>query len=177
MVWTLHLKSGSCENEYVKEAVLNLAEHIQVEMRENHDKIYRNFLARIGLTETEINMMQKSEATRKYESSFMQEFGTNSRNFFDSMTALSGRELFASVRNSYVKDYLLAPDEVISAKWWTLHEELEVRHFQSAIRPVIKFCSLDKSKLNGMFELIKDEIDRHIKYWDMLAVEAKVVVG
>ena len=60
------LKSGSCEPSYVRDAVLELADHTLTEMRENHAGLYRDFLQSLGVTAEELQQSVKSDCTSSY---------------------------------------------------------------------------------------------------------------
>jgi hypothetical protein len=149
-----------------------LAEHVLVEMRDDHAGMYRELLAGLGLSDQEIGAMAESDATRRYKHSFLQRFGIGEENFEEAVIALSGRELFASVRNRFISEslrkYGIGP-----CRWLEVHETLELEHFRDAIRPFLTRCDNTPATIDRMLTLIKDEIDRHIRYWDALLVEAK----
>src|SRR5262245_21433228 len=56
-------KSGTCTVGETKEALITLAEHIIIEMRESHDLQYRQFLLDLGFTANEIQHLKPSPAT------------------------------------------------------------------------------------------------------------------
>lgn len=171
------VKSGSCEKPEVAEAVRSLAEHVATEMGDDHSKIYRDFLVDLGLSEAAIRGMRKAAATAKYEGSFIATFGTGPQDFADSVAALSGRELFASLRNTYVIERLATNYGLRGSQWWQLHEELEEEHFRSCLRPFIRTLLRDEREVARLLTVITGEIDRHVDYWDALLVEAREAVS
>jgi hypothetical protein len=171
------MKSGSIEDEDVKEVILGLAEHIAIEMRESHEQMYRRFLKDMGLTDDAIDSTVKSEATRWYINSFRHEFGDGPDNFFEAVSAISGRELLASLRNSFIIEHFLTPRGIAPFEWLTVHEELELEHFRTAIRPIIQRCAHQQARLDHVVKVMKEEIERHVRYWDLLFEEGRNKTG
>lgn len=167
------LKSGSCASEEVSATVYALASHIASEMADDHAKMYRNFLFDLGIPAAEIDRTCKADATVRYERSFLDEFGTGSENFVDSVIALSGRELFAAYRNRYVMAQLESKYGLPHSQWWELHDELEEQHFQSCIRPFVRSPMQDQQEAERLIGVIRHEMDRHAAYWDALLDEAQ----
>lgn len=166
------LKSGSCYEAGVVDTVMALAEHAFEELRDDHAGMYLDFLTRIGVNRKAALSVPKSAATRVYERSFLEAFGIGRANFREAVIALSGRELFASVRNGFVIENLSQQlPQIRDAAWWTVHQELEVEHFHKAIAPFISHGAGTREAEN-MLDLMRAEIDRHIGYWDALLAEA-----
>ncbi len=170
------LKSGSCERADVQQELLVLAEHVVVEMKENHTKMYQDLLARLAVTADELRAWGKGDATRRYEQSFITVFGTDTRNFADAVIALSARELFAAIRNGFVTRALKETYGIDQSPWWQLHEHLEVEHFRGAIRPMIPQINHD-DECGRALDVMKGEIDRHVDYWTAMLWEARERTG
>lgn len=170
------LKSGSCEQKHVKDAVLELADHTLVEMKEDHAGLYVDFLKHLGVSDEDIKNAAEGDSTRRYEQSFLTAFGTETNNFVDSVIALSARELFAAIRNTYVTKALKDHYGIDQSPWWQLHERLEIDHFRNAIRPVLSELGSGR-RATPEIAIMKSEIDRHADYWDGLLGEAKTVVS
>jgi hypothetical protein len=160
------LKSGSCAGEAVTQTVQSLAHHVLEEMRDDHAGMYKDLLRRLGVTESEISTNGRSQVTCDYERSFLNRFGIGPDNFVDAVVALSGRELFASVRNGFLLQHL-RPYGVENDRWLTAHEELELEHFSDAIRGFIRPIMSD-DEVQSMMHVIEREIDCHVGYWDAL---------
>jgi thiaminase len=168
------LKSGSCEPSYVRDAVLELADHTLTEMREDHAGLYRDFLRSLGVTPKELQQSVKNDCTTRYEQSFLLQFGTSTDNFVDSVAALSARELFAALRNTFVINALKEKYSVDQSPWWQLHERLEVEHFRGSVRPIIAEILAKHRSFNEAVSIMKSEIDCHVRYWDDLLAEYKI---
>ncbi len=171
------VKSGSCDDEDVRAAIFSLADHIVVEMRDGHDKLFRDFLVDLGLSEAEIRAMRAGEATRRYDASYFERYGWNEGNFFEAVTALSAREILHSIRNAYVLEHFLSKVRIGESQWWRLHVELELDHFKAALRPVVRRSHGDAAAVASVVQTLKREVDRHIQYWDELLDEAKAGAG
>jgi hypothetical protein len=164
------IKSGSCERAFVSEALLSLTHHVSEEIGDDHAGMYLDLLRKLGVSEAEARATAKSQVTARYERSFLDRFGTGTDNFADSVVALSGRELFASIRNAFLIEHL-APYGVQNDRWLIAHQELELDHFYDAIRPLLKEGA-NENELRRMIDLSTTEIDHHIRYWDMLLADA-----
>lgn len=169
------LKSGTCAPSYVRDTVLELADHTLTEMREDHAGLYRDFLQRLGVTSEELENQGKSDCTIGYERSFLQRFGTAIDNFVESVAALSARELFAALRNTFVMKALKEKYNIEQSPWWQLHESLEVEHFKGSMRPSIPEI-LKNRTLDDAVSIMRSEIDHHARYWDCLLAEAAAAV-
>lgn len=168
------LKSGSCEPRYVHDAVLELADHTLTEMREDHAGLYRDFLQSLGVTLADLRQSVKSACTSEYEQSFLLRFGTSTDNFVDSVAALSARELFAALRNTFVVNALKEKYGIEQSAWWQLHEHLEVEHFRGSVRPIVAEILLRRHRsFDEAVSIMKSEIDRHARYWDCLLTESE----
>jgi len=167
-------KSGSCDDDNVRAAVLALADHVAIEMRDGHDRLFRQFLADIGLSEPEMRSMERSEATRRYDASFRERFGFDGESFFDAVSALSAREIFHSIRNEYVLTHFLKSRGFGDSEWWTLHVDLELDHFKAAVQPVLRRGD-GEAAVAALVSIVKREIDRHVQYWDELLEEAEAL--
>src|SRR5262245_7482356 len=132
------IKSGSCDDPDVRAAILSLADHIAVEMRDGHDTLFFNFLVDIGLSEAEIRAMRAGGATRRYDASYFERYGLSEANFFEAVTAISAREILHSIRNAYVLEHYLEKVGLGESPWWRLHVELELDHFQAALQPALQ---------------------------------------
>jgi hypothetical protein len=169
------LKSGSCAREAVTTTVQSLAHHVFEEMSDDHAGMYLGLLHRLGVTKDEINTIQKSQTTCDYEQSFLNRFGLGSDNFADAMVALSGRELFASVRNGFLMEHLRGYG-VENDIWLTVHEGLELAHFSDTISGFLKPEMTDED-IQPLMQLIEREIDCHVSYWDALWDDARHVAA
>jgi pyrroloquinoline quinone (PQQ) biosynthesis protein C len=167
------VKSGSCDDEDVRAAILSLADHIAVEMRDGHDKLFRDFLAELGMSEAEIRAMRAGGATRRYDASFFERYGLSEASFFEAVTAISAREILHSIRNAYVLEHFLSKAGLGDSPWWRLHVDLELDHFKAALRPVIQRSHGHAAAVAWVVQTLKREIDRHVQYWDELLQEAE----
>ena len=167
------VKSGSCDEEDVRAAILALADHISVEMRDGHDRLFRGFLVELGMSEAEIRAMRAGGATRRYDASYFERYGLSEENFFEAVTAISAREILHSIRNAYVLEHFLAKVGFGESVWWRLHVDLELEHFRAALRPVIQRSQGHDAAVASVVQTLKREIDRHVQYWDELLEEAE----
>ncbi len=165
------LKSGSCADASVTRAVLSLAHHVTEELEDDHAGMYLGLLRKLGVSDHDLRETQKSPTTSAYEQSFFDRFGAETETFADSVIALSGRELFASIRNGFLIEHL-RPYGVEDDKWLTAHEELELAHFYDAIRSFL-IPDMHESEAQRMIGLAREEIDRHVAYWDDLWEDAR----
>ncbi|RDH43398.1 hypothetical protein B9G39_08075 [Zooshikella ganghwensis] len=166
------LKSGDASHPYVSHTVQALAHHVMVEMKENHTLMYQRFIEQLGHS-TEPREPE-SHATRKYKSHFLNVFGTSDTNFVESVAALSARELFASIRNTYVKKALKAYYGIDKSPWWDIHEHLELEHFQDTFTPLKQELE-GKKRYVTLMRFMTNEIDAHVQYWDELYQEAQMI--
>jgi hypothetical protein len=111
-------------------------------------------------------------ATRRYASSFVQEFGYGTENFHEAMAALSGRELCVAVRNGRILRDYMRPNNLPQSSWLVLHETLEEEHYRDAIRPVLLRHGRDPAKLDALLKFVCSAIERHILYFDELLMES-----
>src|SRR6266850_682936 len=167
------VKSGSCDDADVRAAILSLADHIAVEMRDGHDTLFRNFLVDLGLSEVEIRAMRPGGATRRYDASYFERYGLSEANFFEAVTAISAREILHSIRNAYVLEHFLSKAGLGDSPWWRLHVDLELDHFKAALQPVIQRSHGHAAAVASLVQTLKREIDRHVRYWDELLQEAE----
>jgi hypothetical protein len=164
------LKSGSCSDPGVAEAIRSLAEHTVAEIRDDHTGMYNSFLKAMGVDAAEIR--EPSQATRRYSKSYIEIFGTGEENFAPALFALSARELFASLRNTFVIKVLGERYNIDASHWWKAHEELELKHFTDTLMPLSD--ELKRLAMDRIIETMKHEIDRHVFYWDKLYGESSI---
>jgi pyrroloquinoline quinone (PQQ) biosynthesis protein C len=165
------VKAGSCTDPDQKLAIMSLADHTFTDLQDGHSEMYLEFLSDLGLNQSEIKASTRSAATVAYERSFFDEFGDGTENFYEAMAALSGRELCVSIRNQIILESYFNLHQLNRSTWLTLHAELEVDHFQDAIRPVLIRYAEDPAKIAELMTVIKRSIDRHIQYFDDLLAE------
>jgi len=166
------VKSGSCEQAGVAQTVTALAQHVLEEMQDDHHDMYCQLLQELGLSEQAIAETAPSPATRRYSRSFLERFGLDRHTFFEAVVALSGRELFASLRNTYLLE-TLQQYGLGRPVWLALHEALELEHFHAALRPFVATRVQTAADIDHVMQLIQDEIDAHVAYWDALLTEAQ----
>ena len=167
------VKAGSCTDVDQKSAIMSLADHTFTDLKDGHSEMYVDFLHDIGLSDAEISTAQRSMATTLYERSFFDDFGYATDNFYEALAALSGRELCVSIRNVRILASYFDARHLKQPTWLSLHAELEVNHFQDAIRPVLTRFEGDSARLTSILKAIACGIDRHVKYFDDLLIEYK----
>jgi pyrroloquinoline quinone (PQQ) biosynthesis protein C len=165
------VKAGSCTDPDQKLAIMSLADHTFTDLQDGHSEMYLEFLGDLGLNQSEIQASTRSAATVAYERSFFDEFGDGTENFYEAMAALSGRELCVSIRNQIILESYFNLHQLNRSTWLTLHAELEVDHFQDAIRPVLIRYAEDSAKIAELMTVIERSIDRHVQYFDDLLAE------
>jgi pyrroloquinoline quinone (PQQ) biosynthesis protein C len=165
------VKAGSCTDADQKLAIMSLADHTFTDLQDGHSEMYLDFLGDIGLNSAEIQASSRSQATIAYERSFFDDFGTGTENFYEALAALSGRELCVSIRNQIILESYCDLHHLNRSTWLTLHAELEVNHFQDAIRPVLIRHTADSAKIAQLQQVIERSVDRHIRYFDDLLAE------
>ncbi|MGI0119584.1 hypothetical protein [Zooshikella sp. RANM57] len=166
------LKSGDASHPYVCHTVQALAHHVLVEMKENHTLMYQRFIEQLG--DSTHPRDPESHATRKYKSHFLNIFGTSDTNFVESVAALSARELFASIRNTYVKKALKTFYGIEKSPWWDIHEHLELEHFHDTFTPLEQELE-GKKRYVTLMRFMTNEIDAHVQYWDELYKESQII--
>jgi thiaminase len=165
------VKADSCTDPDQKSAILSLADHTFTDLRDGHSEMYVEFLYELGLNDREITATQRSAATHSYERSFFDDFGYDSENFYEALSALSGRELCVSIRNGRLLQHYFDAHDMKHPTWLSLHAELEVNHFQDSIRPVLTRYEEDPTKLASVIKAIERGIDRHVEYFEELLQE------
>ena len=162
------LKSGDSADTYTSDTVKELAHHTRIEMKENHTAMYKNFMSQLNLcAEKRI----ESRATKQYRAHFINKFGITNGNFKEAVAALSGRELFASIRNIWVKKAFKTHYNIDKTPWWDIHEQLELDHFHDTFAPLAGELA-DSSRCEEVMRYMVEEIDAHVHYWDQLYDEA-----
>ncbi|MGB5962896.1 MAG: iron-containing redox enzyme family protein [Coleofasciculaceae cyanobacterium] len=164
------VKAGSCTDQN-QNALMSLADHIFTDLQDNHTQMYLEFLHELGLSDAEIVVAQRSSATTSYECSFLDEFGYGTENFYEAIAALSGRELCVSIRNQRILKSYFDVRGMKHPTWLSLHEELEMNHFQDSFLPVLAHYQENSVKLNSVIKAIERGIERHVKYFDDLLHE------
>lgn len=165
------LKAGSCTDPDQKSAIMSLADHIFTDLQDSHTEMYMEFLHELGLSDAEMVVAQRSSATASYEGSFFDEFGYGTENFYEALAALSGRELCVSIRNERILQSYFDVRGMKHPTWLSLHAELEVNHFQDAIRPALAHYQEDSVKLTSVIKAVERGIERHVQYFEDLLHE------
>lgn len=165
------IKAGSCTDPDQKSAILSLADHTFTDLQDGHSEMYIEFLHDLRLSDAEIAIAQRSAATTSYECSFFDDFGYGTDNFYEALAALSGRELCVSVRNERLLQSYFDAHNLKHPIWLSLHEELEVNHFQDSIRPVLTRYEGDAARLTSVIQAVERGIDRHVQYFEDLLHE------
>jgi pyrroloquinoline quinone (PQQ) biosynthesis protein C len=160
------IKAQSCSDPDQKRAIMSLSDHIFTDLQDGHDDMYIEFLHDIGLSDAEIKASNRSLATISYERSFFDDFGYETENFYETLAALSGRELCVSLRNVRILQYYFDARNQKQPTWLSLHAELEIEHFRDAIRPVITRYYDDSVKIDSLMKAVERGIDRHIQYFE-----------
>jgi len=168
------LKSGDASDPTVSKIVEELAHHTWVEMKENHARMYQYFMRQLGPQEGKYS--KENKATLDYKSHFVKKFGVTENNFKDAVAALSARELFASIRNTWVLAAFRSFYNIEKTPWWDAHEHLELEHFQDIFAPLSEEF-LDKTFRDNLLRQMREEIDAHVRYWDALLDEASMAPG
>jgi len=166
------LKSGDASAPIVSKIVEALAHHTWVEMKENHARMYQDFMRQLGSPEDKYS--KENKATLDYKSHFIKKFGVTENNFQDAVAALSARELFASIRNAWVLSAFRSFYNIEKTPWWEAHEHLELEHFQNTFAPLSGEL-LDSTFRDNLLRQMYEEIDAHVSYWDALLDEASMV--
>jgi hypothetical protein len=164
-------RSGDCSSTARKKALASLAEHILIEMRDNHDVLYLDFLEEFGLVNAE--GAEVSRATQEYSASFIQRFTGYDDPLFLMVAAISARELLASRRNEFVINKYFENKGIVPHLWWELHRELESEHFQAELETVLAACSEAGADFDTYRHEMTASIQAHIAYWDNLLTEAR----
>jgi thiaminase len=163
------VKAGSCTDPDQKRAIMSLADHTFTDLQDGHSEMYIEFLHELGLQDAEIKTSCRSAATVSYERSFFDDFGYETGNFYEALSALSGRELCVSVRNERILKHYFEARSMKFPTWLSLHAELEVDHFHDSIRPPLTRYAGDVAKIADLMKAIERGIDRHVQYFeDML---------
>ncbi len=150
---------------------MSLADHTFTDLQDGHSEMYLEFLHELELGDTEVQALHRSAATVLYERSFFDDFGYETSNFYEALAALSGRELCVSVRNGrLLRDYFDAR-RLKHPTWLALHAELEVEHFQDAIRPVLTRYTGDTAKIADLMQAVERGVDRHVQYFEAMLHE------
>ncbi|TVQ16323.1 MAG: hypothetical protein EA367_20475 [Leptolyngbya sp. DLM2.Bin15] len=165
------VKAGSCTDPDQKRAIMSLADHTFTDLQDGHSEMYLDFLRELGLGDAEIQASHRSAATVAYEHSFFEDFGYKTDNFYEALAALSGRELCVSVRNERILQYYFDARSMRHPTWLALHADLEVEHFQDAIRPVLTRHTGDVAKIADLIQAIEQGIDRHVQYFEAMLDE------
>jgi hypothetical protein len=164
-------RSGDCSSMVRKKALASLAEHILIEMRDNHDVLYLDFLEEFGLPNA--GEAKARHATQAYGASFTQRFGNHDDPLFHMVAAISARELLASRRNEFVINRYFEQNGIVPHLWWELHRELEAEHFQTEMETVLEACFESGSDFDTYRREMVASIEAHIEYWDNLLAEAR----
>lgn len=162
------LKASSCTDPAQKTALLSLSDHIFTDLKDGHNEMYDDFLAAIGLQAADIATAQRSAATTLYERSLFDDFGYESDNFYETLAALSGRELCAAIRNVKLLQSYFDPHHLQPPLWLSLHAELEIDHFQATLYPILSSL---QTPIPQIRPAIERGIDRHMQYFDHLLEE------
>jgi thiaminase len=163
------VKADNCSDPDQKTAIMALADHIFTDLRDSHEKMYVEFLHDLGLSDAEIVASRRSVATASYERSFFDDFGYETKNFYEALAALSGRELCVALRNAIILQHYFDARTMKRPTWLALHAQLEVDHFYDAIRPALTHYNGNSAKIADLMKAIEHGIDRHMQYFeDML---------
>lgn len=165
------IKASSCSDPDQKAALMSLADHIFTDLRDNHTELYLEFLYALQLSLEEIQTSHRSPATVAYERFFFHAHGYGPDNFYEALVALSGRELCVSVRNHRILQDFFDAQELKHPPWLALHAELEMDHFQDALRPALAHYAYALPKANTLLETIQRSINRHVQYFDEMLCE------
>jgi thiaminase len=160
------VKAESCTDPDQKRAIMSLADHTFTDLQDGHSEMYVEFLHELGLQDAEIKTSCRSAATVSYERSFFDDFGYETGNFYEALSALSGRELCVSVRNERILKHYFDARSMKSPTWLSLHAELEVDHFHDSIRPALTRYLGDIEKIADLMKAVERGIDRHVQYFE-----------
>jgi thiaminase len=165
------LKAASSTDPDQKLAILSLADHTFTDLKDGHNELFADCLHSLGLSTQQMAQTQPTAATIAYAQSFFDDFGYDTANFYEALAALSGRELCVALRNQRLLAQFFDPHRIPQPIWLSLHAQLEVDHFQDAIRPVLTRYAQDPARLAALNAAIHHGIDRHIAYFDQLLQE------
>jgi thiaminase len=171
------VKAGSCNDPDEKSAIMSLADHTFTDLKDGHSELYLEFLHELGVSDEAIAQSRRSRFTTAYEQSFFDDFGYGMDNFYESLAALSGRELCVSIRNARILKSYYDVRSMKHPTWLSLHAELEVNHFQDSIRPVLTRYRQDPTKLTRVMQAVELGIDRHVQYFEDLLYEYQAPVN
>jgi hypothetical protein len=121
--------------------------------------MYVKFLDSIGVATSKLTCLNPSD---EYIKSFWKRF--DEKPFEHGCAALAGRELLSSIRSKYISDALSITYSVDNIVFWEAHTEDEEAHFWRMWKPLVKMNGDD----NQLVDVAKNEISRHVKYWDDL---------
>lgn len=134
-----------------------LCEHIAEDM--NHLNLYKAFLKTLGVDPRSLQIAVPTEA---YIQSFWSRF--DDANFAMSCAALAGRELLSSIRSDIIRQALQSEYGIDDVRFWDAHIEDEEKHFWLMWTPLTELGSDPDQLLAGA----KNEINRHVRFWDDL---------
>jgi len=169
------MKAPNAADPGQRAAIMALADHTFVDLRDNHDLLYQDMLEQLGAGPGRLHSNQASAATQTYVGSFFEDFASPERGFFPALAALSGRELCVSLRNGRLLESYFASRALLLPTWLTLHAELELDHFRDAVRPVIAEYSGRSLQLREVEAAIERAITRHVQYFDALLDEFRTI--
>ena len=165
------VKAGSCSDPHQKVAIMSLADHTFTDLKDGHTEMYMEFLHDLELSDADIEASRRSAATVAYERSFFDDFGYETTNFYESLVALSGRELCVSIRNQRILASYFDARGMKHPTWLALHAELEVEHFHDTFRAALTCYADNPAKIASLMSAVDCGIDRHVQYFEDLLAE------
>jgi thiaminase len=169
------VKAETCADRDQRAAVMSLAEHLFVDLRDGHDFMYREFLGDLGVTDDEVEQSTPSSATRSYSASFLNDHGPDVSGLYEALAALSGREMCVAVRNGRLIQHYFAPRGLRAPTWIELHATLEVEHFHAGLQPAVSCLHADPAALATLLSAVERSIRRHTQYFDDLLEEWEAI--
>lgn len=156
-------KSNPFGTEFcIDKILLELTEHIEEEIKQDHHGLCLEFLKDIGITSPEL--IELLPITENYSDSFIMRFQSPSTSFEDAIAALAGRELVAPFRNRIISDAMLNCYGKDTLYFWKLHESLELEHFNGFWKNI-----LNENNEENLINAAKNEIREHIQFWDNIS--------
>ena len=150
------------ENSDVSKVLHVLVDHISEEIDDNHHGKCVEFLRALGITDhASIALLP---TTADYNNSFIRRFCDSVASPEEALAALAGREMVAPPRNRIIIDALGSHYNIERGlKFLSLHEELELEHFNVLWNSTTKACLETTTRCLAS---ACREIRLHVKFWD-----------
>lgn len=165
-------KSGTDTGAIQEDIVGFLARQVSAEIEGTPERAFQSLLSGLSLTEDEVRNTKASKATVIYSACFCERFGATSANFESAVIALAGVEFLACVRTPLLRN-ALTPYGLQNNPWLTLPTDKNRSHFHTIVRPFLLHEEQGIRQRGRVIGLVKEQINRHVGYWDELFEEAR----